>query len=75
MKLDLGKLYGYDLILLSSEGKFDFKNIQTHLKNFMLKANKFVEIVWTISFLLCSFTIKNGIVVKLSIHLSKICAN
>ena len=31
----------------------------------MLKANKFVKIVWTVSFLLCSFTTKNGIVVKL----------
>ena len=30
--LDLGKLYGYDVISLSSEGKFGFKIIQTHLK-------------------------------------------
>ena len=69
------KLYGYDVISLSSEGKFGFKNIQTHLKKFMLNANKFVEIVWTTPFLLCSFTKQNGIIVKLSIHLSKICAN
>ena len=52
------KLYGYDVISLSSEGKFGFKNIQTHRKNFMLKANKFVEIVWTSSFLLYFFTTK-----------------
>ena len=39
----------------------------------MLKASKFVEIVWTSSILLCFFTTKNGITVRLSIHLSKIC--
>ena len=48
---------------LSSEGQLGFKNIETLLNDFMSEANKFVEIVCTISFLLCSFTKQNGIVV------------